>query len=386
MAKGLGNLIDRVGAKLKLPEFGLSELLAGGRTVNTGDQVLSSRVDPSSLSGENYFTVLQREQGANPYLPPAPATTPPGGPDIAGYDAQQFDLGNYFAVGSTGGTSAQPVYFLGQYFNLANPADRQRYNSVRTQYLNDRYNQYIASEDKALRQDLEEAERSYGQNLADIDLSLDNLSRNRQAYLDESQRNSRSLAEQFRTGQAQRANYFNRLSPNAYQSSQGTSEEYAKGKYDEALADLSKADERALLGFSQDEAVLQRDRGNLETLYNQYISQRRTQSERARQQYFASLQGDLDRGATELAQVSPSSSKFNFNRSPYNPYQAQSVDISEYTPYLDFNALSQSPTANYFKKIGAASTSKLDPLSQHLGYTDAPKEVDHLKNHLTRGY
>lgn len=110
---GLGNLFDVIGTTFKLPEFGLSEGLAGGRTANTGmtpqSQAYGFNPAPTLLGpstrNSNYNVYGGTTAPVNPLNPvynaPAPgvntSTAPTGNAPTGGSSYQEPDFNSIYA-------------------------------------------------------------------------------------------------------------------------------------------------------------------------------------------------------------------------------------------------------------------------------------------------
>lgn len=417
--KRIGNFFDRVGTKYNLPEIGLSEYFAGEKTANTGR--VNHFAQPLVSAIQNYGQVNQAAE---------PEDTRPEW-QVLGYPNEQSYIDDALLSGNTnlpGGSGYQqsqqrqyrqpaqpqvniaqspvtapavapqgaplpgdplyeprPIYFQGQVYDLNDPSQRQMFSDARSGYARNIYGEEIANIDRNYQEAFDESDRSYGSAIGSLDQDTQDLRRNFEDYEVDYGRNVRDVNEGYDLGSVRRANYFAKSSPLAYQSSQGSSEQYAMGKKDEGLADYARARESDTQMMTRQEAALARERADLERNYNMF----RTNSEReiaeARRAATNQYQGFLDSNATELTGLSQAQkvAPANFGRQQYDPMQFQSVDTSKFTPYTNFQQVAQSPQANFFKTFQPKLTKAQDPTDEYLGRTpQAKKQKDPLAAYL----
>ena len=107
----LGNVVDYAGTALNLPDWGLSEGIAGGPTANTGRQTVGyENLQPASY---NYTpTQATPTSGSGTYNPPAPQNTGgfPSNPAVNEFYNGYRWTGNEWAPPPGGGGGGQPDY------------------------------------------------------------------------------------------------------------------------------------------------------------------------------------------------------------------------------------------------------------------------------------
>lgn len=306
----------------------------------------------------------------------------------------------YIASGQTpdtpmdGGTATQAeeyvpqiVYFNGQTYDVNNEQDRARYFADRSGMLDTQYNEFETGEQDSLRRALEEAGIVYGQQGSSLTQDLTNLGTNRGDYLTGYGQSMSDLGEGYRFGGAKRQNYFSGLGSRAYQSSQGSSQQYADTKYGEAQTAKGQEKTRNLEAFRQSEAGLTQDQTNLGRTYNNYLEESRLSL--ADKLNRAKQQTDLQRDqiSTDLAgiDVAKGFSGMDYNRSAYTPVTAEQIDLGDYTKYTNFDQLAQSPQAKYSQtyKSPTGTATTADPLSQYLGYNPTEKQKNYLLKYLS---
>jgi len=308
------------------------------------------------------------------YMPSSPPDTGYGGGGVAAAEGEVYQ--------------PQIAYLPnGQSYDLNNPDDLARYFSDRSGLLDTQYNKYQTTEEDALRQALEEAGINYGQQEAGINQDITNLGTNRNTYLTGYGQQMADLGEGYRAGGAKRQNYFSGLGSRAYQSAQGSSQQYANQKYGEAQT-ASEADKtRQLEMFRQGEAGLQQELGNTGRNYNKYLEESRKSLADRLAQAREQMNVDKSQLGTDLASINAAKGtnalQFGFDPNKYTAPTASQIDLGQYTKYTNFDQLAQSPQAGYLKDYKNQTTqAATDPLAQYLGYNPTEQQRNYLKLYL----
>lgn len=256
--------------------------------------------------------------------------------------------------GSAGGAPAyQPnfIVFRGARYDLNNPSQAQAFLSARNAALDEQVQEYTNTVNQQLGYDISDAERQFGKSKSEYDRMLSELGLQRSDYLSDYNTSLADLGEGFNVGNIKRAGYFSKSSPQAFQSSELASGQFALDKYNQAQAEKAREKERNLNLFSTQETSLGQDLSDLELDYNTYLDRRRAQAANALTSARQQANTSRDTYATELANMGGvGANLFRASTNQYAPVTPTQVDLSPYTQYTNFNQLAQSPMANIFRK------------------------------------
>jgi hypothetical protein len=269
-------------------------------------------------------------------------------------------------VPTSSDTNNTTKIFGNQTFNLNDPAQRLAYyNALKTQLTQQRDLAYQQAQDnwstadKASRQTYSDNLAKLDQGIADIDAAAKDWTKN---YLTTVQ----GFNENKGQGDINRQSYFAQLSPNAFQSSQATSQQYANDKYTQGLSDLAgQAQNTVGLGYvnafdpnntnSVNNSLLDassqygRNYGStvaqkksLANAFADYNAAAAKKLQDANTQIGQSYQSALETNAEKLGQLDLAQgvSPFKYGVQTTTPYQAPAIDLSKYTPYTTFGSLS----------------------------------------------
>lgn len=220
-----------------------------------------------------------------------------------------------------GGPAAAPyvpeiVTFMGKNYDLNNPDDRNAYIEVQSGEI-----------DKELTKALQTGNLTYAAKLAEQQDQMTQYNRDWQAQ-------GKDLLGGYNQGQSARQQAYQGMGTRAYQSSMGTSGQYALNQLGEAQNErmyqkgiAEKQNKNAITG--------------LETAYNDWISGAQS-----------SAQANKDSLSTNVANIG------GFDTSKLGKTLSSQADLAPYTPYTNFQSLSSSPM------VGAAKTISQAPVSQ----------------------
>lgn len=407
--QAVGNLFDKVGTKFKLPEIGLSELLAGGRTTNTGTKPLAQN------QALNYFSQGNRQAD--------PSMAAEGGPQIdAAYLQQNWQQMGYSSpeqalqdngfplpeaqpanslataiasyggnTGSSGGSSTaitpQYTYLNGQQYNITDPTQRAAFIQARNGQLQQQASGQINQYQDQINRSLRDAGITNARQLEDINMQMGELDKSGQENQRMFDSGVNDINQSYDLGTVNRANYFAQLSPNAFQSSQGTGQQFANNKRLEGLADTQRVYDENTGTINQNRLGLQRDQADLGQAYNAFLgdTQNDLNSFTTNANNFYTGQQDQARSGIDNYNQKAGVKDFSYNRQAIAPITLGQANINQFTPYTSFQSLSQSPEANYF----AAATPKSNGLNakdQYLGYSPTTQDKDYINQYLKRGY
>ena len=257
-----------------------------------------------------------------------------------------------------GGTAASTKFpYKGVTYDSANPSSMAQLKAIRDNELStansDLQSQY--------QRNFGEVNQTYGDQLNTFNSDLNKYNTGKDDYT----KQLSDLYEGFGQGNVARQNYFTKMSPGGYQSGEGSSADYANTKYQQ--------------GYSETNAAR-----------NEYGANLNQGKERLGQNY----QYALDDNRKALADaLSANNQQYNDasygtfgNTASYNGFtpvadvKANQVDLSQYTPYTNFQGLQGSAGANMFKKF--TPTQSQDPLAQTLGYSLPTKASDPKNSYL----
>jgi len=355
----------------------------------------------------------------NPVLSAPTVTQPQPQPEPQSY----FSMGDTgggggggVATGDLGGESvpeAAPVYqpdfqvapWNGMQYDLNDPTQRQNYYQSRIDYLSGERNKYITESETALNRSLSDAEKAADQNIATIDQDIADTEKEAGDYAREYFKNIQSLAEGKRMGDARRQQYYSGLSPNAYQSSLGTSSEYANEKYAEGLGEYAQGANEAVgsaylqnpndpnaLGantlYGRQRGTLMNEKSELGRKFNVFsedIAKQKQKAVETAQNYFT------QEGANLQNQLSPISyqqtgSPFSFARQNLQDIKTPTIDTSNQRKFTEFQTPQQyestQPGTN-FMPMRSSVFSQQEPIETYLGKTKVtPDEDKALRKYL----
>lgn len=380
----IGRGVAAVGRDIGLPDLGISELI-GGRNATINNTPLAN-----SIQNTNPNLITAFGQGYN-YSPP-PTTQKTAG-QVLGDQTQYFTPTTSAApTGTTAGISTTPqiVYFNGVPYDINDPAIRQQLLQLRSQQADEYANRDISDYDKQVRDALEAARIQYGNQNNTIGEYLQDIGQNRINYTNDYNRNIKDLNQGYDLGTVNRTNYFNQLSPNAYQSSQADSQQFANNQRNQGLGDLQVAKTQYDSGLSRQENDINTQKKQLEDQYNKYINDTQDSLGRQEQSIRDYYNQQKDQYATDVAQANTKQNVNNFNAgqyvSAYNPLDTPTVDLGKYTQFTNFNQLAASPQANVFQKSAVTPQSQLTAQDSYLGYTPDQKSKNYITDYLRKGY
>jgi hypothetical protein len=150
------------------------------------------------------------------------------------------------ATGTTGGTGdAQQVSFNGVVYNTGDPAQLDAYFQARLSYLTQVRDQYLQEANSAASSSLTDAAKTYAEQAAQIDQDIADTQVKASDLRNAFQQNIKGLDQSRSQGLGDITSRYASYSPNAFQSSQGTLEDYTNQNYFGELANqLGQADEK----------------------------------------------------------------------------------------------------------------------------------------------
>lgn len=371
---------------------------------NVAEAIKNPSAPGSRLASQNYFD--PRTGKYTPFPVQSTQTAQPQPPQIGNPEQQgQLPESQFTTTGGSGGGTqtnqfaplpgqegytSQIVYFNGQPYDINDPQVREQLYGLRSSQADQYANQDITNYDKQIKDALEAASTQFGDQTNTIGRNLADIEQNRTNYGNDYNSNVEGLNQGYDVGTVNRANYFGRLSPNAYQSSQADSQAFANDQRNKGLGDLQSAKTNYFSGLDQQAGDLNTQKQRLADAYNKYTQDTQNgigQQHLAIQNQYNQLK---DQYGTELAAGNAQQNVQGFDYSgitqPYNPLQAQQVDLSQYTPYTTFSQLASSPQANSFQQYLPNPQAQQTAQDSYLGYTPDQKSKNYISQYLQKGY
>lgn len=291
----------------------------------------------------------EREMLEDLYYP----TNASGLPDTSGYNPAGEALSGAAGAGGAGGGGVADRWVqdprTGEWFNLADPAQMEQWVERRRAEQEEEFNLFRGR-----------LGRTFADRLAELDLARSQLGEQRGTYEQDVAQFLSDLLEGKQLGDVRRLNLFAAYGPQAYQSSLGTSSEFAEKKYGEARSRKEEERARNLRQFDIEEASLARQGRDFETAYNEALREAQLQKQRNI--------ADLQSGAVGTLQEIGRLPAGFLQRLSYQGFNPQKEDLSEYVPYVNFEGIMRSPRANYFSPFLGTPQGQQSPLAQYLGY------------------
>ncbi len=397
--KAAGNLVDVVGTKNKLPEMGLSELIAGGSTFNTGRaQAAENEVKvggaypptPNEWQRLGYSSEEEYQQYlANGYTG-----------SKSGYTNWLKDQATKSVAGGGGGGAAYEPNNANvgdRVFDLNDPGQLQDYINTVNDKLNGDFEYYANRSNQAKELDIAQAKADEEEAIYNIDRALKKLGESRDQYTEDYTRSVADLAEGFRQGTAKRQSFYASVAPRVYQSSQGTSQEYAKRKYVEGQGRYEQDKTRAMNAFADTEQDYGRSREGIINKFNLFKTQREQQSadeiaEKARsvEEMRGQAKAKTLNYTDSLRNAGVSSNKFatpTFSATDLSGYSPANVNLNDLMQFIKFQpaGTTTGSTNAYTTSAIATPESGGESLGNYMGYEEESTEPSTI-NAYKKGY
>jgi hypothetical protein len=316
----------------------------------------------------------QRAQAAEP------TGSTPGDMGMGEFGPAQPEQGTPAGSAGTAGMTYSPNLAVlgGVQYDLNDPGQFQAYLSAADEVLNADFD-YFSKKSKDLRDtDIAEAKAQEDEILFNIDRALSKLSEQEGQYGQDFTRSVSDLAEGYRQGSARRQSFYASIAPRVYQSSQGTSQDYAENKWKEANTRLGEDKMRAEQGFSEARSDYGRQREKTSNEFNLFKTRREAQTEDEIANQARSVQGQRDQAmsgafnyAGEMRQKTGQSNKwanpqFQERNLDYSPSQ---VNLNDLMSFIKFQPAGM-PTGGSQMTSKAIATPEAggQSLQNYLGY------------------
>lgn len=363
-------LLNRIPSRVDL---GITEALGGGRT--------AGQVRGATTAIDNT---------------PADSTTPDNGGSFTQEDfdnAVKNQVAAILSGGGGGGETYQPEMVQatpgGNYYDLNDPVQREAYFNERQQYAMTRIGEYETDQRSTLNMLIDQARRDAETYRGQYDTAQKQDDTAWKQYLDDFAYGMQDLDTKYGQGEAARAGKYTALSPNAYQSSMGTSGQYALGKLQEGKKRKERQKETEQAQKTLREMQRQADIKSLNDYYDSYEKQQRSEFDRAVEEFKQTLLGEAMKESSAFSTADAkkgvfSGSKYNYNQlADWKPTQA---DTSDLIPDISFST-SGTPKASGTNLLTQAAqtaatpikTQSMAPLDTYQGMTPNSKEKDPLQ-------
>lgn len=299
--------------------------------------------------------------------------------------------------GGGGGTAYAPQIqaFMGQSYDLSNPNDLARFIRDKDTYYNEAMAEFERNAGNMRDIDIAEALADEQRTQQQIQQALASLKEQVGQYDTEYTRSLEDLFEGFNQGTAKRQAYYAALAPRVYQSSQGTSQKYAEGKYDEGKKRYAEDRERAMNAFSRAETGYRQNSLDAKNSLEAYKIRRNAEM----QDQIANKRREIQEAKDQLLGVSRQAGAGGSRWAGVGMYDPGKLDFSpgqvglgDINPFIRFNPVGTSqntitggaPTARTAATIATPQAGG-QSLSNYLGY-QAPDEEEATINAYKKGY
>ena len=393
----IGQAVNKFGTALGLPEYGLSEKIGGyNRTYDY--------IDRSGVAAPATNFVRKADGGYDFFVNGHPASfadyVAAGGQTPAGMQTST-PLSQIYpstpsaptSTGITGGTTYEPNIVVTpwdmQRYDLNNPGDLQRYIQSADTYYNGVLSQYEQNAANLRDIDIAEAVAEEERTRRNIEMALEALSEKESQYEKDYIRSLADLAEGFRQGSAKRQSFYASIAPRVYQSSQGTSQNYAQNKYKEGQTRYGEEKERVGKEFGRARTGYMQNIKDLENQVNLYKARRQSEYESdiaAKREDIAGRKANL---LAADATARASSNKFK-SMDIYNPgaldYSPSQVNLNDLMQFIKFQPVGVAGGVSTARTQAIATPEAGgQSLGTYLGYQPEEEETSTI-NKYKQGY
>jgi len=390
----IGQAVNKFGTALGLPEYGLSESIGGyNRTYDYIDR------EGAAAPATNF--VQKADGGYDFFVNGHPASfadyVAAGGQTPAGMQTSTpFYPSTPSAptsTGITGGTTYEPNVVVTpwdmQRYDLNNPGDLQRYIQSADTYYNGVLSQYEQNAANLRDIDIAEAVAEEERTRRNIEMALEALGEKERQYEQDYIRSLADLAEGFRQGSAKRQSFYASIAPRVYQSSQGTSQNYAQNKYKEGQTRYGEEKERVGKEFGRARTGYMQNIKDLENQVNLYKARRQSEYESdiaAKREDIAGRKANL---LAADATARASSNKFK-SMDIYNPgaldYSPSQVNLNDLMQFIKFQPVGVAGGVSTARTQAIATPEAGgQSLGTYLGYQPEEEEISTI-NKYKQGY
>lgn len=395
----IGQAVNRFGTALGLPEYGLSEKIGGyNRTYDyinrAGASAPATNFVQKADGGYDFFVNGHPASFAD-YVA-AGGQTPAGMQTSTPFTPMSEPMG---VTGTTGsGTAQSPNWGVisGTRYDLNDPGQFQAYISAADQLLNSDFEIYRSRAERLRDEDIAQAKAQEDEINYNIERAMQRLSEQEGQYNTDWGRSVADLAEGYRQGSARRQAFYASVAPRVYQSSQGTSQEYAGNKFKEGQTRYEEDKARATKGFADTRQDYAQQKQNISNQFNLYKIQREAQTQDEIAEQARNVRNKRDEAMAgafnysgEMRNATGSSNKwatpsFAERNLDYSPSQ---VNLNDLMQFIKFQPASVGATGQVSTARQAIATPEAggQALGTYLGYQPEEEEESTLNKYKT-GY
>lgn len=303
------------------------------------------------------------------------------------------------AGGGGGGAAYEPnnANVGDRVFDLNDPGQLQDYINTVNDKLNGDFEYYANRSNQAKELDIAQAKADEEEAIYNIDRALKKLGESRDQYTEDYTRSVADLAEGFRQGTAKRQSFYASVAPRVYQSSQGTSQEYAKRKYVEGQGRYEQDKTRAMNAFADTEQDYGRSREGIINKFNLFKTQREQQSadeiaEKARsvEEMRGQAKAKTLNYTDSLRNAGVSSNKFatpTFSATDLSGYSPANVNLNDLMQFIKFQPAGAATGSTNAYRTSAIATPESggESLGNYMGYEEESTEPSTI-NAYKKGY
>jgi hypothetical protein len=384
-------LISNVSNRYK--QGGISAALTPQRAMASGAE--GPRAVPKEDGGYDYF-IGDTPVDMNTYMAWG-GNVPGDEPALGGQPAGQPEPMS--ATGTTGsGTAQSPNWGVisGTRYDLNDPGQFQAYISAADQLLNSDFETYRSRAERLRDEDIAQAKAQEDEINYNIERAMQRLGEQEGQYNTDWGRSVADLAEGYRQGSARRQAFYASVAPRVYQSSQGTSQEYAGNKFKEGQTRYEEDKARATKGFADTRQDYAQQKQNTSNQFNLYKTQREAQTQDEIAEQARNVRNKRDEAMAgafnysgEMRNATGSSNKwatpsFAERNLDYSPSQ---VNLNDLMQFIKFQPASAGATGQVSTVRQAIATPEAggQALGTYLGYQPEEEEGSTLNKYKT-GY
>lgn len=302
-------------------------------------------------------------------------------------------------TGTTGttGTARSPNWAVisGTRYDLNDPGQFQAYISAADQLLNSDFEEFRSRAERVRDEDIAIAKAQEDEILYNINRALQRVGEQEGQYNTDWARSVADLAEGYRQGSARRQAFYASVAPRVYQSSQGTSQQYAENKFKEGQVRYDEDKTRAMKGFADTRQDYEQQRQNTINQFNLYKTQREAQAQdeiaeqarAVRQKRDEAMAGALNYSG-EMRNAGGSSNRwstptFAERNLDYSPSQVNLNDLMQFIKFQPAGVATGG--TSYQTQAIATPEAGGQALGTYLGYQPEEEEGSTL-NKYKKGY
>ena len=291
---------------------------------------------------------------------------------------------NSFTPKSTSSYYTPPTTYLGKVYDQSDPAQVQALLEAKQQNLGGQRDQQIGQINRSLDNNLQDAALQQGNKLGELNLNAAQYGRSLLS-------NINNLGQGHDLGLINNQQQFSSLSPNAFQSAQGTSQQFANDQFAKGTNELHQGQLETVggdylrNGTISDNSVIGSKISALNGQYNRFTDDARNSAQLGIQGANNAYGSGMDQNLSNIQSLYNYAGlpQFKYDNQQYNPNALPGVDISKYTPYSNSAQLGKSPQAQGTNP--AQWTGSSNPYSALLGYNPNASQSNYYNAFMNPG-